>query len=663
MKSKIRRFDNRVSQAVKFSPIATVLFTILGVVVCCASSSVVVHTTNSVDNTNTIHRILQQEEENDVMGSCTYKNPWSGTTCMEFRSNIASSTMWWNLDNMQNRCDKETDSTLTAGEGCFLSTESLPADFAGWCIKDVSDESEDSMTTTEATSMMVSAMADCAMNKMACEQFVVGIFNSALSDCGTSDSEKPKEDDMSGNSGNGEILIESFDDPKLLWEMYATSDMMKGYENNKEYEYDNEYEWDYKYAQSGEGSFEIIDGVMVVTSNITSPLISSPVEDASFMRNGLVSLSARSGAFPDVSSCKGLKMIIKTNNDEEYNGYKVDFGYKKLPEKRFAFGYRTNLTVPNNDEFMEVMIPFENFTLDWDFDTGKQLSSCIDNEEYCPDEATLKNMETVTIMAGWIDGYSQLHIKSIHASGCDVVEETEEKDHSPIAQWTCSSNSSPTSDEIMIESFSTPSLDWMTMNDPVMGGESYSDMYMEDGTAVFSGEVKDVPFLGVPGFIQMESRGGAYPDVSCCSSLKLNVMGMEEYEGYRVSFGTKKAKNGFFAMGFKADFDAPIDAYGNVVIPFDMFSVEWDEATGDQVITCAEDPTVCPDEETLRNMKTIALWGEGVGGMVNLHVKSISAVGCEEPDEVSSKSSSVGRKGLHRMLFCLFSLTSISFFI
>merc|ERR1719436_1102503 len=279
------------------------------------------------------------------------------------------------------------------------------------------------------------------------------------------------------------------------------------------------------------------------------------------------------------------------------------------------------------------MIPFENFTLDWDFDTGKQLSSCHDNEEYCPDETTLKNMETLTIMAGWIDGYSQLHIKSIYASGCDVVKETKQKDtHSPMTQWTCSSSGSPTSDEIMIESFSSPSLDWMTMNDPVMGGESYSTMYMEDGTAVFSGEVKDVPFLGVPGFIQMESRGGigAYPDVSCCNALKLHIMSMtDDYKGYRVAFGNKRSKSGFFAMGHKADFDAPpVGQFGDVVIPFNMFTVEWDEATGDAIITCAEDPTVCPDVETLEDMKTISIWGEGVNGKIELHVQSISAVGC-----------------------------------
>jgi len=276
-------------------------------------------------------------------------------------------------------------------------------------------------------------------------------------------------------------------------------------------------------------------------------------------------------------------------------------------------------------------------------------------------------------MAGWIDGYTQLHIQSIHCTECsssvdDTVEPGNEnnEDVGMSTQLTCSSDS--VGDEIIIESFSSPSLSWMTMNDPVMGGESYSDMKMEDDTAIFSGEVKDVPFLGVPGFIQMEARGGAYPDVSCCEYLKLDVMGMEEYEGYRVSFGTRRAKSGVFATGFKADFDAPTGEFGHVIIPFNMFSVEWDEATGDQIITCEEDPTVCPDEETLRNMQTIALWGEGVGGMVNLHVKSISAVGCDSStaSSISSNaadnglSSSAADNVLHGKLQFLFALTTIS---
>merc|ERR1711865_894035 len=113
---------------------------------------------------------------------------------------------------------------------------------------------------------------------------------------------------------------------------------------------------------------------------------------------------------------------------------------------------------------------------------------------------------------------------------------------------------------------------------------------------------------GVPGFIQMESRGGKgqYPDVSCCDALKLSIMSKDDYAGYRVAFGTERSKTGFFAMGHKGNIDdVPVGEFGDVIIPFNMFSVEWDEATGDQIVTCAEDPSVCPSESVLQNMETI----------------------------------------------------------
>lgn len=409
---------------------------------------------------------------------------------------------------------------------------------------------------------------------------------------------------------------------------------------------------------------EIVDGILVFTTNISDfdmNMMSSNMMDRSTVN--MVATNAR-GVFPDLSSCDGLKFVAKQTNGgaekQEYDGYKIDIGYTKLDGSVFGYGYRASLSMTasrddpassgvgvamarqtdsknDDDGFRTVVVPFEDFTLDWDWNTGEAVTGCEDDEQVCLDEQTLKNLETLTITAlGSTNGIAQeLHIKSLSGTGCESPPEATDGNTSnggkvEESQWTCSSIGSIKSDEIIIETFADPSFGWITQNDPVMGGESYSSIAMveNDGTAYFTGEVKDVPFLGVPGFIQMEARGGEYPDVSCCSAMKLNVMGMEDYTGYRVSFGTRRAKTGFFAQGYKADFDAPVDEFGDVIIPFDMFSVEWDEATGDQIITCAEDPTVCPDLKTLKNMETMAIWGEGVGGELNLYVKSISAVGC-----------------------------------
>ena len=56
-----------------------------------------------------------------------------------------------------------------------------------------------------------------------------------------------------------------------------------------------------------------------------------------------------------------------------------------------------------------------------------------------------------------------------------------------------------------------------------------------------------------------------------------------------------------------------------------MFSDKWDPATGDQTVTCAEDPNVCPTAEALKNLRRLTLWAEGAKGDAHLEVKSVSA--------------------------------------
>jgi hypothetical protein len=146
--------------------------------------------------------------------------------------------------------------------------------------------------------------------------------------------------------------------------------------------------------------------------------------------------------------------------------------------------------------------------------------------------------------------------------------------------------------------------------------------------AAFDGKVAIVPFLQAPGFITMRASGGEYPDISSCTALKLVIMAIREYHGYRISFGTLRLPNAQHATGYKANFEAPLDTFDEVILPFTDFSSHWDDATGDQIVTCAEDTEYCPDAATLSNIKTISIWGEGVTGNIELRIKSISAVGC-----------------------------------
>ena len=104
-----------------------------------------------------------------VLGSCTYKNPFTGDSCTEFRGT------GWTTDSMTERCSEESSSTFTEGDGCAFDDNT-----AGYCVKDVTGDS------FEYNLLVLSATADCDANKMACETFVGGSFT-ASSACGASD--------------------------------------------------------------------------------------------------------------------------------------------------------------------------------------------------------------------------------------------------------------------------------------------------------------------------------------------------------------------------------------------------------------------------------------------------------------------------------------------
>eukprot|EP00977_Amphora_coffeiformis_P000066 scaffold15_cov204-Amphora_coffeaeformis.AAC.11 len=194
--------------------------------------------------------------------------------------------------------------------------------------------------------------------------------------------------------------------------------------------------------------------------------------------------------------------------------------------------------------------------------------------------------------------------------------------------------------EILIEDFASPTHKWEAKNDPVMGGKSKGTVSIEHGLGIFDGEVVDVPFLQAPGFITMETRGGLYPDVSSCQGLIIKMRATHPYDGYRISFGTVHVPGGRFAYGYKADFEAPLDVFHEVYVPFGDFTAKWDDATGDAIVTCEQDAQYCPTVDSLRNLQTMSFWGEGKKGQVHLEIMSISGAQCSSTDSSLSSLAS-----------------------
>ena len=56
-----------------------------------------------------------------------------------------------------------------------------------------------------------------------------------------------------------------------------------------------------------------------------------------------------------------------------------------------------------------------------------------------------------------------------------------------------------------------------------------------------------------------------------------------------------------------------------------MFSSKWDPGTGDLIVTCADDPKVCPTSNDLAHIRRIEIWAEGVKGNIHLEIQSIWA--------------------------------------
>ena len=132
----------------------------------------------------------------------------------------------------------------------------------------------------------------------------------------------------------------------------------------------------------------------------------------------------RPALFPGVSTCTGLKLILRSPTAATYQGYYVSFGTIRLSKGHHARGYTTPMheVPPKGEEdsgFGEVLLPFSSFSAKWDEATGKTLVPCSpENSRYCPDVGTLQDMKAMSVWGEGVEGTVDLEIRSIRAYGC-----------------------------------------------------------------------------------------------------------------------------------------------------------------------------------------------------------------------------------------------------
>jgi len=93
---------------------------------------------------------------------------------------------------------------------------------------------------------------------------------------------------------------------------------------------------------------------------------------------------------------------------------------------------------------------------------------------------------------------------------------------------------------------------WETVNDPVMGGKSSSTFHVDGSRSVgvWDGEVRVVPFLGAPGFCNLQAPGlyktAAFPDISFADGIAVvgREVNMSGITHFNVMLMTKGARHG-----------------------------------------------------------------------------------------------------------------------
>jgi peptide methionine sulfoxide reductase MsrB len=163
------------------------------------------------------------------------------------------------------------------------------------------------------------------------------------------------------------------------------------------------------------GTFAVQNGLGIFDGEVVDvPFLKAP----GFIKSDTVD----SRAFPDISSCTTIDVEAKAA--VPFAGFRLSFGTAQAPGGKFhAYGYKSAFSAAVG-KFSVASIPIENFTDYWDDATGNPIKTCQDNKTYCPDAATLRNLETLSVWAEGVNGRVHLEIKSIAASGCSKAKES-----------------------------------------------------------------------------------------------------------------------------------------------------------------------------------------------------------------------------------------------
>jgi len=340
---------------------------------------------------------------------------------------------------------------------------------------------------------------------------------------------------------------------------------------------------------------------------------------------GFIKIQSKTSDFKDISSCNAVAITARTG--AKYDGYRFSFGTKRgFLCSFFSSGFKSHFDLAPSSDFSTVTIPLSSFS-DCNSDSTGEPSRKCDGKggKYCPDQATLQNVKTVSVWAEGAAGTVDMDIKEIAAVGCSQAP----------ASFTAAADVAL----VTFDGASGTTHKFKTLNDPVMGGQSNGTFTIQNGVGIFDGNVNIVPKLKAPGFLETWANDGGFADASSAASggLVLTVRSKTaDYTGFKVTFASGAFSTTFSCAAggsiigsrgcFKAGFKVPAgDEFVDVYVPFNSFSDKWSSATGEPTTLCSKDSSVCPTASKLKKIQAIGVWAEGAAGYIHLEIKSISA--------------------------------------
>ncbi len=163
-------------------------------------------------------------------------------------------------------------------------------------------------------------------------------------------------------------------------------------------------------------------------------------------------------------------------------------------------------------------------------------------------------------------------------------------------------------------------------NDPVMGGVSNSTWSVDSVNEVgnWVGKVEIVPSLAAPGFCNVMTNAGQWPNADGFTHMIVRAKSAIAYDGFKFSFGADTLNLQFKC--FKSNFEMKSTGdWEDIYIPMTEFSNDWSSYTGDPITKCSDDPSVCPTSKNLQDIAQIGFWMEGHEGAFDFQVKYVRA--------------------------------------